>query len=291
MRALQRLGIIASVVSLTVGTAWSAANANPLLAERGVLTSGDAALDDGSLYDRHTFSGVSGQQITIYLQSSDFDPYLILLDPQGQRISENDDISRSNRNSRLVITLPSTGLYTIIANSYEPGKSGTYSLEVNSLNGSAVQGRSRLAMTPAIAREMAAAAVPGNTPVCDEAILSTMSQLQSDRDLDVLVDAVRLRSYFRNFPSSRPNGISMGLNGPAALSVMFSPQLLTYLSSELIQECSTVGAVFFDSAEAGFERVFGYSSGDRGSAAASEFPCTYAGSRRGKPAWGNRTCL
>lgn len=291
MRAFQRLGVMASVVSLTVGTTWSVAIANPLLAERGVLTSGDAALDDGSLYDKHTFSGVSGQQITIYLESSDFDPYLILLDPQGKRISENDDISRSNRNSRLMITLPTTGTYTIIANSYEPGKSGTYSLQVNNADNSIVREGSRLALTPELAQEMVAAAVPGNTPVCDAAILSTMNQLQHERNLDVLVDAVRLRSYFRTVPSARPNGISMGLNGPAALSVMFSPQLLTYLSSELVQDCTTVGAVFFDSTEAGFERVFGYLPSDRAEVSASEFPCEITANRRQKPDWGNRTCL
>ncbi|MFK8185074.1 MAG: PPC domain-containing protein [Phormidesmis sp.] len=291
MRAFQRLGVMALAVSLTVGTAWSAAIANPLLAERGALTSGDDALDDGSLYDKHTFSGISGQQITIYLESSDFDPYLILLDPQGKRISENDDISRSNRNSRLVITLPTTGTYTIIANSYEPGKSGTYSLQVNNADNSIVREGNRLALTPEIAQEMAAAAVPGNTPVCDAAILSTMTQLQRDRNLDVLVDAVRLRNYFRNVPSARPNGISVGLNGPAALSVMFSPQLLTYLSSELVQECATVGAIFFDSAEAGFERVFGYLPSDQSEISVSEFSCGDTDARRRKVDWGSRMCL
>jgi len=291
MRAFQRLGVIALAVSLSVFTARSAASANPLLAERGVLASGDAALDDGSLYDQHRFSGMSGQQISIYLESSEFDPYLILLDPQGKRISENDDISRSNRNSRLLITLPATGLYTIIANSYEPGKRGTYSLEVNDTNGSIGRSGTRTAVSPAIAREMAAAAVPGNTPICDAAIVSTMNQLQRGRELDVLVDAIRLRSYFRDVPSKRPNGISMGLNGPAALSVMFSPQLLSYLSSELVQECSTVGAIFFDSTEAGFERVFGYLPSDRPETSVNEFPCAITSNQRRKPDWGNRMCL
>lgn len=291
MRALQRLGIIASVVSLTVGTAWSAANANPLLAERGVLTSGDEALDDGSLYDKHKFSGNSGQQISIYLESSDFDPYLILLDPQGKRISENDDISRSNRNSRLSIVLPATGIYTIIANSYEPGSGGTYALRVNNLSSTMGQGGEALMLTPALAQQMVAAAVPGRSPVCDAAIVSTLDQLQSDRDLGVIVDAVQLRTYFRNVPSARPNGISMGLNGPAALSVMFSPQLLTFLSSELIQDCTTVGAVFFESAEAGFERVFGYLPSDRTDISADEFPCVTGHERRSRPEWGRRTCL
>lgn len=131
MQALQRLGIIATAVGLTICAAWSAAQANPIvLEEQGLLSSGDSVLDDGSLYDAYKFSGRGGEQITIYLESRDFDPYLILLDPSGRRMSENDDISRTNRNSRLVITLPMTGTYTVVANSYEAGKNGSYRLRV-----------------------------------------------------------------------------------------------------------------------------------------------------------------
>lgn len=132
MQALKRLGLITTTVGLAVFTAWSAAQANySLLDEQGALSSGDAILDDGSLYDQYPFSGNGGEQVTIYLASEDFDPYLILLDPARRRISENDDISRTNRNSLLVVTLPTTGTYTVVANSYEAGKTGTYALQVN----------------------------------------------------------------------------------------------------------------------------------------------------------------
>jgi hypothetical protein len=139
MQALQRLGIIVIAVGLAVGTAANAALADQALLEKqGMLASGDAVLDDGSLYDQYSFVGSIGQQLVIYLESQDFDPYLILLDPTGRRISENDDISRTNRNSRLVITLPSEGTYTVVANSYEAGKSGMYKLLVNSPSASSV---------------------------------------------------------------------------------------------------------------------------------------------------------
>ena len=143
MQALQRLGIIA----IAAGLAFFAAQANPIsvaqadpiqanptviLEKQGLLSAGDSVLDDGSLYDAYKFSGSSGQQVTIYLESQDFDPYLILLDPAGRRISENDDISRTNRNSRLVVTLPDTGTYTVVANSYEAGKNGGYRIKVSS---------------------------------------------------------------------------------------------------------------------------------------------------------------
>ncbi len=156
MQALQRLGIIAITLGLAVCAAWSAAQANPLMLEaQGLLSSGDSVLEDGSLYDTYKFSGSRGQQVTIYLESQDFDPYLILLDPSGRRISENDDISRTNRNSRLVITLPDAGTYTVVANSYEAGKNGGYRIRVSSQS---VSSTSR-----AIVQEMAAIAVPNSS--------------------------------------------------------------------------------------------------------------------------------
>ncbi len=146
MQALQRQGIIGTALGLAVFTvvftAGSTAMANPALLEKeGTLSSGDAVLDDGSLYDQYSFLGSTGQPIIIYLESQDFDPYLILLDPTGRRISENDDISRTNRNSRLVITLPSEGTYTVVANSYEAGKVGLYKLQISSQNSSAMTTR------------------------------------------------------------------------------------------------------------------------------------------------------
>lgn len=289
MRALQRLGIIGAVVGLTCCTAGSAAWANtPLLIRQGVLAVGDEAFDDESLYDHHTFAGDSGQQVIISLMSQDFDPYLILLDPNGRRISENDDISRSNRNSRLVITLPMTGTYTVVANSYEPNKSGQYALEVD-----IADGQSSSTNTRAIIREMADAAVPQSSRRCNSAIVNAVNTLEQGREVGVLVDATQLSSRFLNVPRTRPNGISMGLDGPAARSVMFSPQLLTILSTGMMQSCTTVGAVVYSSAEAGFERTFGYlpqlATAESGPNAVpvGEFVCTAPDNQEDKVPWGN----
>jgi hypothetical protein len=133
MRALSRFGVI--FVAVISAVSAGAAGAQTLLETQGALAAGDAVLDDGSLYDQYIFSSRSGQQVIIYLESRDFDPYLILLDPEGRRIGENDDISASNRNSRLVVTLPVTGTYTVVANSYESGKNGRYKISVDAGSG------------------------------------------------------------------------------------------------------------------------------------------------------------
>lgn len=130
MRSLLRLSIASILASLVLCTGPSPSKAEVLVESQGRLSARDAVLEDGSRYDPYRFSGSSGQQVTIYLSSQDFDPYLILLDPQGRRIYENDDISRSDRNSRLVVTLPTTGTYTAVANSYEAGKNGRYFIKI-----------------------------------------------------------------------------------------------------------------------------------------------------------------
>ena len=245
MRAL-RFGVISTALSWAVCAGWSVATAQELLAVQGALTAGDAVSEDGSLYDEYTFAGGSGQQITISLISQDFDPYLILLDPQGRRISENDDVSRSNRNSRLVVTLPSTGTYTVVANSYEADKNGEYEIKIET------------GESPAVTLQaMVAEAVPESSPPCDAALISAIGDIETDREVKAVVSAVLLRDRYAEFPAERPNGVKVQLNGPATLSVIRSPQLLDQLSGELIRNCPTVGAVIFKSAETGLEKIFG----------------------------------
>lgn len=102
-----------------------------LLQEEGVLGPGAAVLpSDGSLYQTHSFEGRAGQAVTINLESSDFDTYLALIDPDNKIIGENDDISQTNPNSGLTITLPRSGMYSVIVNAYDRTGRGRYVLTV-----------------------------------------------------------------------------------------------------------------------------------------------------------------
>lgn len=111
----------------------AAPQAEFLLQKEGVLEEGDRVLSaDNSLYDEYEFEATEGQAITITLQSEEFDTYLALLDPAGNVIQENDDISEENLNSRLEnVQLPQTGTYKIIVNGYDETSRGRYSLEVS----------------------------------------------------------------------------------------------------------------------------------------------------------------
>jgi len=308
MRALHKLGAVGAMVSLLIlgrgAVGASVASANTLLDESGALLSGDAILDDGSLYDQYTFTASSGQYVTIFLESDDFDPYLILLDPNGERISENDDISRANRNSRLVVNLTSTGLYTAVANSYQSGNSGEYVIRV-------AVGDSR----ESLMQILAAAAVPGSTEICQSSIVDAVGNIETDRELEVSVSPVTLDQFYATVPANRGDGVDVTLSGPAALSVMFSPQMLSAIANELVDNCDSVGAVVFRSDESEFERTFGVVPGGVASRPASEpargstgrratrgeqreaslvtaeFECASVLPSQALPAWGEKACL
>lgn len=109
----------------------SSANARLLLQEEGYLGQGALVLQsDGSLYQEHSFYGEAGQQVTVTMESDDFDTYLILIGPNEQVIEQNDDIGPSNFNSAITVTLPTTGTYRAIANAYDSTGRGRYSIRV-----------------------------------------------------------------------------------------------------------------------------------------------------------------
>ncbi|MBT9314939.1 trypsin-like peptidase domain-containing protein [Leptothoe spongobia] len=103
---------------------------NYLLSESGTLNTQDGRLTDNSLYDEYLFSGQQGQEVTITLTSQDFDAYLLLIDNQGNKIAENDDIARNNSNSTIRISLPYTGQYRVIVNTYDQTGQGQYQMNV-----------------------------------------------------------------------------------------------------------------------------------------------------------------
>ena len=83
--------------------------------------------DDGSYFQKHTFTGKAGEAITIELNSSEFNAYLIVVDPKSKKIAENDD-GGENNNAKITITLPTTGTYTVIVKAFEKGQQGSYKL-------------------------------------------------------------------------------------------------------------------------------------------------------------------
>jgi hypothetical protein len=83
--------------------------------------------DDGSYFEQHSFAGKAGEAITIELSSSEFDTYLILMDPKFKEIAKNND-GEEDSNAKITITLPTTGTYTVIVKADEKDQQGSYKL-------------------------------------------------------------------------------------------------------------------------------------------------------------------
>ncbi len=98
----------------------------------GTLSTGDCTLSDGSFADLYRFSATAGQQIAVSLTATQFDAFLYLIAPSGNQLAFDDD-GGGGTNARIppgsgVITLPATGNYTIYANSFSAGETGSYTL-------------------------------------------------------------------------------------------------------------------------------------------------------------------
>jgi hypothetical protein len=106
--------------------------------KNGALLTSDCNNPDGSYYDPYNFQGTAGQQIALSMTAS-FNSYLIVISPNGSILATDDD-GGGGTNSRIpagsgMITLPSTGPYTILASSSLPYATGSYAL---SLSGTAL---------------------------------------------------------------------------------------------------------------------------------------------------------
>jgi S1-C subfamily serine protease len=125
------------LAAASAGSQQAAAGSSPqqqgrvLLQEQGTLGPDAPVLQsDGSHYREYTFQGTAGQTVNISLESTDFDPYLILVGPDGQPVDQNDDATPNNPNSALTVTLRANGTYRVIANSYDRTGQGRYTLVV-----------------------------------------------------------------------------------------------------------------------------------------------------------------
>jgi hypothetical protein len=98
------------------------ASAN-LIETQGELAEGDGVLSDESLYDEYSFTGREGQRLTISLQSTEFQPYLLLIGADDSTIAQSET-------GQMTVTIPANGVYRVLANSLAPEGRGRYQLLV-----------------------------------------------------------------------------------------------------------------------------------------------------------------
>ncbi len=100
---------------------------------RGRLAVGGPQLiKEGEYYATHLFRGTEGERVIVDLHSTDFDTFLVIVGPSGQRWL-NDDFDGTD--SRLEINLPESGEYTITVTSFGPDETGDYRVSLSRSSG------------------------------------------------------------------------------------------------------------------------------------------------------------
>ena len=95
------------------------------------LSASDCLATDSSRYRLWQFSGSAGDAVTIEMQSNAFDTFLMLLDPSGKPVVDNDDDVSGNTNSRIAFTLTANGTWTVVANSLTANQAGDYTISLS----------------------------------------------------------------------------------------------------------------------------------------------------------------
>lgn len=119
-------------LGLTAAPAAPAATPLTLPAnETGELQEGAAVNDDGAPAAFYRFSGRAGQHVSITLESSDFDAYLVLRSAGGpDALDEDDDGAGDGTNARISRALAADGDYVIEARALTSEEVGRYRLRV-----------------------------------------------------------------------------------------------------------------------------------------------------------------
>lgn len=113
------------------------AQLQPLIV-RGEMTDEDPAInnEDDHPFDVYRVTGTAGTPVTLTLESTDYDPYIILFfagENGLEEVARSNDIGPNNTNSQLFGELPSTGKYTIIMTTAEPRARGKCTLTIEGL--------------------------------------------------------------------------------------------------------------------------------------------------------------
>jgi hypothetical protein len=107
----------------------AAASPSMVVTHQGRLGPEDELTPEGAYVDTYTVEATPGQTLNADLVSSDFDTYLIIEAPGGNRVA-NDDDPLDPGHSRLEVQVSEQGTYTVLVTSFSAGEAGDYILQV-----------------------------------------------------------------------------------------------------------------------------------------------------------------
>jgi hypothetical protein len=141
----------------------SAEDCDLVFIERGVtteqtLSESDCLLEPPYFDDEFFIFLAAGSQVRITQTSTEIDPYLLLLNPGGGIVAENDDASAGTTDAQIVYTAAASGFYLISASSAFEEETGAYTLTVD------IPGSALMAPQSTISPTAGAAKIGGRKP-------------------------------------------------------------------------------------------------------------------------------
>ncbi|HEU0301588.1 MAG TPA: hypothetical protein VFR37_19160 [Longimicrobium sp.] len=133
MKHLQRAALAACLLSAVPAGAHAQPGADPIQVGQtvtGALQEGDLTVFDRGRFRAYRFQATRGQRLVATLESDAFDPYLIVSRVVGPLVEEidSDDDGGDGTNSRLRVTIPESGTYLVVAQSFSEDGMGAYTL-------------------------------------------------------------------------------------------------------------------------------------------------------------------
>ncbi|HYH80750.1 MAG TPA: S1C family serine protease [Longimicrobium sp.] len=119
--------------AVSTGDEFDVRRATPIRAGQtvtGQLTRSDTRRNDGSYADSYLYRGRAGEQLTVTLRASGFQPWAVVDEPSGPFREHGG--AGGGSSARLTVTLPRSGQYIILANSVNAGGTGSYTMTVES---------------------------------------------------------------------------------------------------------------------------------------------------------------
>ncbi|HET8784850.1 MAG TPA: hypothetical protein VFM38_04400, partial [Candidatus Limnocylindrales bacterium] len=93
----------------------------------GALESSDPVMEDGARFDEYTIDATAGQEIVAVVSSVEFDPYVVVIGPGGEK-SENDDYGDSREVALVETVANASGAWRVQVTSYDSDERGAYAL-------------------------------------------------------------------------------------------------------------------------------------------------------------------
>ena len=122
--------LLAPILAALALPALAAQPLEPGTTVQGRLQSTDRPNDRGGRSHDYSLRLAEGQLVVVIARSGEFDPVLLLFQPDGELLAENDDYGRDSTDAAVLATAPETGTYTVRVNSLPMGEghTGIYSV-------------------------------------------------------------------------------------------------------------------------------------------------------------------